>query len=102
MIVGIYFFGNSIFRGDFDRNYTLEELTKNFTNLENEFAELMTEVNEKISGSKQQLVAFGSSRVNQISLGIYPSLVNSTSKIIGGNNLEIGNAQLDSAFLILG
>jgi hypothetical protein len=99
---GFYYYRHLVFTGTFDKKYTREELTQNFIQHENEFADLVTYFNSKVPNDKKQRVSFGLSKGNKVSLIIYPTVIDPANKIIEKENLELGSPELDSALTILG
>lgn len=102
LYLGFRFFAALSFKGMFDRKYSREELTEYFNQHENDFSDLVESFAANIPKNKQQSVSFGLSKNNKISLNIYPSVIDSASKIIGGNDLELGSPLLDTALATLG
>jgi hypothetical protein len=78
IIVGIYLSVPLTFSGVFDKKYSREELTRNFVKHEKDFSD------------------------DKVSLDLYPTVIDPANKIIGGDDLKPGSAQLDSALTKLG
>jgi hypothetical protein len=107
IVVGVgalffYSYKNLFFTGSFDKKYTREELTQNFVKHENDFYNLATFFNEKVSKNKELKVSFGLGKGNKVNLILSPLTINLNNKIIGGENIEFDSPTLDSALAVLG
>lgn len=100
--LAFYYYRYSVFTGDFDIKHSREELNQNFIQHEEEFADLVTYFNSKINDVKNQRVSFGLSKGNKVNLILYPVVNNHANKIVGGDNLELGSSELDSALELVG
>ncbi|MBN9383772.1 MAG: hypothetical protein J0H74_23650 [Chitinophagaceae bacterium] len=97
-----YFYRGSYFTGKLDKKYTREQLVKNFNEHENDFTELVMLFNTYVYKKKEYNVSFGLGNGGRISLVLKPTVIDPASKIIGGEDLELGSAKLDTALLSLG
>ena len=102
IIAGIYLSVPLVFSGVFDKKYSREELTRNFVEHEKEFSDLVSAFDAKVPKNDDYTVSFGLSSGDKVSLDLYPTVIDPANKIIGGDDLKPGSAQLDSALTKLG
>jgi len=102
LLFALYYFGKLSFTGMFDKKYTREELTENFTKSEEYFIELVNLFNEKFPDSLGQTIRFGLGKGNTVSLFFHPKVIDPGNKVIGGDNLKLGSPELDLVLRKLG
>jgi hypothetical protein len=85
-----------------DKTYSREWLVKNFNTNQRAFSEVVGLFQADITKSKQENVTFGLGNWGSINLFIFPAVVDPANKVIGGNDLKLGSAALDSVLAKIG
>lgn len=90
------------FQGTFDKKYTREELTQNFTDHQQEFLDAVSYFKNNIPQKIDYTISFWQEGKNNVSLNLLPKVIAPKNKIIGASEVAADSPKLDSALKILG
>ena len=99
LFLALYFLGLNEFTGKYNGTQR-NELADNFIRNEKEFLDLVSFFDFEVA-NKEQRIAFGISDGDIISLIVTPTVINSESKILGGENLKFDSPEMDSVLVAL-
>ncbi len=86
----------------FGKKISRESLTEYFVTHEEDFLDIATSFNRNCKNIAFYQVELGKGSGNTISLSLYPNIIDSNTRILGGENLKFGSTELDTVLRVLG
>ena len=90
------------FQGTFDKKYTREELTQNFANHEKAFLDVVNYFKNNIPPKNEYSIAFWQKGENNVSLYLYPNVIDPKNKIMGASDVAVDSKKLGDVLKTLG